>query len=378
MLLSRSHALGRVRNIGWFSNSGRTKTWTTYGKLTADKREIYFCADQRLNVDKLIIPSVKQDSFVLLHGPRASGKSTLCDVATSRLSEEFTVLFVDFQRVRLNKGEDVFWESFGRELTRNYDFLPLVINQSDFIDTFTKKNWEKMSLISPDKPVVMIIDEFDKLYTFSDSSTQDSILSALRSIKQDKNDYILKSFIGIGTFSILKLTGGSLFAVRDTMQCPTLSKEQVESLFEEYANDRKKTIDPSVISDIYYRSDGHAGSISFLGKLIDEGQDICNENEITIGAWQNIVASRNFQNKLLRWVPMEKMIDTLSLPYQIATSNNYNLPLIKEANNVLFKYFLPSDLPITPTGALKRYQFELLASEGAISYCGNNFFKVHR
>ena len=104
-----------------------------------------------------------------------------------------------------------------------------------------------MPKISPGKPVVLIVDEFDTLYTLSDSSTQRSLLigiSALRSIKQDKNDYILKSFIGIGTFSILKLlTGGfgsSPFSVRDTMQCPTLSKEQVETLFKEYADDRKK------------------------------------------------------------------------------------------------------------------------------------------
>ena len=140
-------------------------TWTTNGKLTEDKRKIYFNAGQQENVKKLILPAVKQENFVFLHGPRSSGKSTLFSVASSILSEDFTFVFADFQRVTLHKGKNVFWNSFGRELVINNYSIPPINNARDFIDTFTKRNWEKMAKVSPGKPVILIIDEFGELYS---------------------------------------------------------------------------------------------------------------------------------------------------------------------------------------------------------------------
>lgn len=359
------------------------KTWTINGKLDEIDRKKRYNADLLPTVESLIIPAVQQQSFTLLHGPRSSGKSTLLNVASSVLAEDYTVVFADLQAVTLHKGDDIFWDSFGRELVRNNNFLSPIRNVSDFIDTFTTTNWKKICNTSPDKPVILVIDEFDVVYTKGDDATQGSLLGALRKMKQDKKQFSVQSFFGIGTFSILNLTGGtgSPFSVRDAVQCPNLSEEQTKILFKEYADDREKLIDSDVISDIFYRTDGHAGSISFMGKLIDEHHLVKDENHLTRDVWQDIIASNIIQSRLIQWLPMQKMIDTLSAPYLRQNkpndpSQSYIIPLVKDANEVLVKYVLNSNDPFVPTKTQTEQLCHFLASEGVIVPCDDNGFKV--
>jgi len=368
------------------------KTWTTNGKLDEAKRHSYFVADQKANAEKLIISGVRDGNFSLLHGPRSSGKSTLCDVAGSMLKDDFTVLNADFQRVRLNAGEDIFWDSFGRELVCNNSFLPHIASARDFIDLFGRRNWEKTLNVSKttntpshDKPVVIFIDEFDEIYFKSDETTQDSLLGALRGIKQDQSNFCVRSFVGIGSFSVLNLLGGtgSPFSVREAILCPNLSEEQVRTLFKEYADTRRIVIDPNVISDIYYRTSGHAGSVSFFGKFIDEHDYFSSDNNITSDKWQDIIASTNVVRECMKWVPMQKMIKRLSFPYRKFAGNSTksagNLielsPLILEANDTLYKYILTNNDPVE-CHPETRDLFDFLASEGAVAACDNSSFKI--
>lgn len=145
----------------------------------------------------------------------------------------------------------------------------------------------------------------------------------------------------------------------------------------------KKTIDSSVISDIYYRTEGHAGSISFFGKLIDESNNICDKREITHKIWQNFIASKALGTRLIEWLPISKMKDTLLYPYtfdldqkQESSDISRFIPLITFANNCFYNYILTSNAPVSPPDERTHLAFQFLASEGAVVHCGGDQFKV--
>lgn len=77
----------------------------------------------------------------------------------------------------------------------------------------------------------------------------DSFLNTLRGIKQQRAAYCLQSFVGVGPFSILALTGksSSPFNIRDAVQVRYWTREEVHQLFSQFSN----TIDSRIVDDIY-------------------------------------------------------------------------------------------------------------------------------
>jgi hypothetical protein len=65
--------------------------------------------------------------------------------------------------------------------------------------------------------------------------------------------------VGIGTFSIIKLTGkiGSPFNVRDTLSANFFTLDEVKQLFAEYETAHKLKLDQRVVEDIYDLTSGY-------------------------------------------------------------------------------------------------------------------------
>jgi len=174
------------------------------------------------------------------------------------------------------EDEETFWERLGSSIRRdaieNIDiestnvFGPsedLKINSAeDFLRIFEKRMWTKN--------VVLFIDEFDKLYE-ADNKVRSSCLETFRGIKNSKNNYAIWSVVAIGTFSILHLkseiVSTSPFNVNEPYQNPNFTFKQVQSLYDEFAEEYEFTIEPAIIVDIYTRTNGYV-------KLIGESREI--------------------------------------------------------------------------------------------------------
>ena len=98
------------------------------------------------------------------------------------------------------------------------------------------------------------------MYT-ADDETLSSFLKVVRGIKATKEEYAICSINVVGTFSILHLRSKDVtvspFNVKEPFQNPNFTQEQVQSLFDEYANDERIIIDKEVIKDIYMRTNGY-------------------------------------------------------------------------------------------------------------------------
>lgn len=152
------------------------------------------------------------------------------------------------------KSVDEFWQTFVTQLylgAPEYNEFNNINSASYFGVAFEKSKWNCR--------VVLLVDEFDKLYRINED-VKSSCLETFRGIKAKKGNYAIWSIIVIGAFSILHLKSNNLttspFDTIDPFHGPDFILEQVQSLFQQFANEYKLTIDQEVINDIYIQTNG--------------------------------------------------------------------------------------------------------------------------
>lgn len=295
----------------------------------------------------------------MLYGPRGSGKSTQMYRALEQLQDDFLCLAITLQASVDFRSLDSFWTSFGRRLCSDNKHvnLPNVTSAADFADLLSEGNKEKLF---KGKNVVLFVDEFDLLYQ-APQEVLDSFLNTLRGIKQQRAAYCLQSFIGIGPFSILALTGksSSPFNVRDAVQVLYWTREEVHQLFSQYST----TIDSRIVDDIYERTAGHPGLVCLCGKVIDEKEHSLAEH---YDLWLQY-AIKHLEEKIISWPTMQKMVETL------CSSSAY----AKGARTLLRQRFLPSGVSAVALHTQKEVTFgKFLAAEGALRSDGTSSFYI--
>src|SRR6266498_259874 len=153
---------------------------------------------------------------------------------------------VCFEQINM-ESVDKFWQTFGTHLylgAPEYNELNNINSASDFGISFEKNKWNCR--------VVLLVDEFDRLYR-TNEDVKSSCLETLRGIKAKKGNYAIWSIVVIGPFSILHLEPNNLttppFDIIDPFHGPDFTLGQVQSLYQQFANEYKLTIDQEVIND---------------------------------------------------------------------------------------------------------------------------------
>jgi hypothetical protein len=156
----------------------------------------------------------------------------------------------------------IYWSALGAELhikAPQYFKLNDVKSADDFKLKLQKEQWNN-------KHVVLFIDDFDELFGAHDDDIKSSFLETIRAIKNESDNYALLSLVAIGPFSILHLNSDRIpttpFDV--VFRNPKFTLKQVQTVYKEFENDFKLTIDPEIIEDIYNRTNGY---VKLIGKL---------------------------------------------------------------------------------------------------------------
>jgi len=278
-------------------------------------------------------------------------------------SSIFLVFRADFQNGVEFDSKDLFWSSFGSSLRalNPHIAVPTIKSAEQFCNEFlTNKT------LFGERPVVMFIDEFDKLYNVAQEDVTNSVLDTFRSLKNNKRRYCLHSVVAIGPFSILELTGksSSPFNVSDAIQAPHLHKKDVMNLFAQFSSERQIKLDDRIPLDVFARTSGHAGLVSSCGKHIDETLTQ-NRSSIEFDDWFKFAAFE-LEGRIRQWGTVQKLTDQLSLPekHVLGPKEKEIVPKIMSARQLLYNSFLPSEHPISVSDTdrpLARY----LAAEGA-------------
>ncbi|KAI1302992.1 hypothetical protein EDD11_005445 [Mortierella claussenii] len=163
-------------------------------------------------------------------------------------------------------SKEMLWSSLGKHL-RKLGYPVDIKDSDDFLGEFyTQKKWGR--------PLVIFFDEFDALFSDGAAEACSSMLSTIRTIRNDPNRWTtgaVHSIVSIGTYAILQLnqTNRALspFNISDNFRNTSLSRDQVRELFHEFADDRDTSIDDNVIENIFVKTGG-LGTLSG-GRHID-------------------------------------------------------------------------------------------------------------
>jgi hypothetical protein len=351
------------------------RTWSAGGKLAERLRVEHFYVDVRADNDKVLLPIIRKSvagsvAWMLFFGSRSAGKSTRIDAAANQLQEEgaFTVLRVSMQRVNLST-EHLFWTTLSNDL--------VAANPGSGVSEFASA-WEFIARFAVasstlKKPVALFLDEFDLLHSLASPALQDSVLRTFRGMKEMDDLTRLRTVVGIGAFGVLELVGhnGSPFNARRTMQVPSFTQEQVRALFAEFVDARRATLDARIVVDIFEQTWGHAGSVAFMGRFIDErmlsrGQPCNGSDKAHIGYEAWVRAGLDMRDALASTPNMLKLINELRLPERegLSEQERGRVKLVQSARKLLVS-FLHSSEPVRVAGEDIRLA-RFLAAEGAL------------
>jgi len=135
------------------------------------------------------------------------------------------------------------------------------INSCNIVDSASFLEFFGVRDFGDDKSrIIIFLDEFDELLK-AESRVRSEVLKIFHCIRNSSpSTFAIHSTIAIGTFSILHInsdTSRSPFNIINSFQNPYLTLNQVEKLYEEFAEEMDKTIDKDVIKDIYVQTNGY-------------------------------------------------------------------------------------------------------------------------
>jgi hypothetical protein len=158
------------------------------------------------------------------------------------------------------------------------DILRELGKKNPGIDTL-KKFQELFSRDLLDKPLILILDEFDAL--------KENVISGIAGIFRNiynrrkaeikkplpERRYLLQSVALIGVRTVLGIENetGSPFNVQRSLHVRNLTYEEVENMFQWYEKESGHKIEQEVLRRLYDETRGQPGLIGWFGELLSEG-----------------------------------------------------------------------------------------------------------
>jgi len=210
--------------------------------------------------------------YFTVWAPRQSGKSWLLREAMFNLKkdERFYTAKINLESLKEQKDELYCTNAILNKINEAFDKNISKIESLDkFADFFSSHNF--------DKPVILILDEFDALQ----KNVISSLVSKLRDIYLLRRDDTVDAFhkknvlhgvalIGVRSVLGIDTTKGSPFNIQKSIHIPNLTFEEVKEMYDDYEREWEQQIEPEVIEKLFYETQGQPGLVSWLGELMVE------------------------------------------------------------------------------------------------------------
>ncbi len=256
--------------------------------------ELHFCVERKQLIEQcahqLIGHPEKGGHYFTIWAPRQNGKTWIikqcADNIKKQYENDFTTLVLSMQAYTASGTEDQ-KENFFRRwcslmLVKAGIDIGNVNNWDNWLNIFNKRS----GMLK--KPVIMIIDEFDKL----PSELIDQVVAMFRDMYLSREDYWLHGLALVGVRAVLGIDSkkGSPFNVQRSIHIPNLTFEEVELMFKDYQTESGQNIDPRVVQQLYEATNGQPGLIGWFGELLTEKYNDDPINTIDIKQWNKAYA----------------------------------------------------------------------------------------
>ncbi|MDM8517381.1 AAA-like domain-containing protein [Desulfobacterales bacterium HSG16] len=216
----------------------------------------------------------KGGHYITVWGPRQTGKTWIMQQVTRKIEQigDFEACIVSMQSAKNETTDMGVLDVFVKKLRQWFDKdFPDIDRWTKIAGLFGKRYFEK--------PLILIIDEFDALNEncINKFATEfrDIYISRqnLANRQTEKNECMMLHGLGlIGIRSVLGIENitGSPFNVQRSLNLPNLIFSEVEKLFAWYEKERGQKIEPDVINRLFCETRGQPGLTCWFGELLTE------------------------------------------------------------------------------------------------------------
>ena len=256
-------------------------------------------------VQQLVGAPDKGGHYFTIWAPRQTGKTWLmrqvCREIEQCCGDQFIVADMSMQRVILEEEdpEDRFLRKIPRllQMTFGLEQAPAITDWDDVADVFAA------DVGRFDRPVVLFIDEFDKL----PPRIIDRLLNLFRDMYLARSRYHLHGLALIGVRSVLGVESqrGSPFNVQRSVHVPNFTEDDVVELFRQYQEESGQTVEPAVVAEVYRVTRGQPGLVGWFGELLTKNHNPGEGCAIDSAVWADVyrlALCREWNNTVLNIV----------------------------------------------------------------------------
>jgi hypothetical protein len=262
------------------------RAFHSYGPV--DSAE-HYSVDRKDLVDQCtnqLIGNIKKGGhYFTIWGARQTGKTWIVEQSVDKISrqykDQFKVAYLSMQGFADEEQTNL--------SERFFDYWPGLIEDEFHLKTGKINSWKQwLNLFNKqrgifDTPVILLIDEFDKLHT----QLINQLISLFREMYLKRNNYCLHGLALIGVRSVLGVDNksGSPFNIQRSLHIENLSFDEVKSMFDQYQKESTQLIEPDVIEKLYEKTQGQPGLTGWFGELLTEKYNPNRQNTIDIEMW---------------------------------------------------------------------------------------------
>lgn len=275
------------------------RRFSSYGPI--DNEEHYHAPREAL-IEKAYTQLVgynpqKGGHYITVWAPRQTGKSWLMQQIFLRLQQEprFQVIQINLEHLK-HKGSAAeiiskIAREIGEQLDKNFDG----IDEPDKFQEIFKKG-------VLDKPLILILDEFDALL----EEAINGLVGIFRNIynrrlyevnkSTEEKSYLLHGVALVGIRSVVGVENkkGSPFNVQRSLHIPNLTHEEVKGMFRWYERESAQKVEDAVIDRIFYETNGQPGLTCWFGELLTETYNQKRDRPIGAANFEEVYAAATY------------------------------------------------------------------------------------
>ncbi len=315
------------------------RRFSSYGPVNTKLN--YYSPRQELinNAHTQLVGEVPEEGghYITVWAPRQTGKSWVMVQVLCRLeaNERFDAIKINLDSLKTEEDVPTILMYIGEMILEKLNKKIIKTDSPKKLESIFKKD-------ALDKPLILIIDEFDALAEDAISA----IVGVFRNIymlrkdqankSTEQKDYLLHGVALIGVRSVLGIENvkGSPFNVQRSIHIPNLTYDEVDGMFKWYERESRQKIEQDVIDRLYYETAGQPGLTCWFGELLTEDYDhfvIERDKPITTYIFESVYEAA------ISVLPNNNILNIISKAKQ-EPYKNLVLEMFRTEEKIKFKY----------------------------------------
>ncbi|MCP4108200.1 MAG: hypothetical protein GY749_22095 [Desulfobacteraceae bacterium] len=252
----------------------------------------HFCVERRYLIEKcteqLVGIPEEGGHYFTIWASRQAGKTWLMRQVVKKIKAEYGDRF----QIGMLSVQGVVMEDEDHE-DKFLEEIPMLLYEGFFMKNIpVPENWNSFRTIFDrnsdlfDTPLILFIDEFDSLPLH----VIDRLVTMFRDIYLKRENYLLHGLALIGVRAVLGVGSrrGSPFNIQRALNVPNLTRDETGELFFQYQRESGQKIDPEVVENVFRKTKGQPGLVSWFGELLAEKYNPGSDKIIDSETWETV------------------------------------------------------------------------------------------